>query len=334
MLISNQLIEVKVTGRTLKHYKDLGYNVKCLDIIKVPPEHLTDGSHCDVKICCDICGKEITRPYKQYIAYHTYGYDTCNQCKDSKAKQTCIDKYGVNTHMLVPDIQTKFQNIIYDKYGVDNISKLETVKEQKKQTCMDNFGVENPMHSEFIKEKIEQTNIKKYGCKNPQQNKEIKYKTELTNIKKYGVKNPNQNPIIKAKAIKTMTNNGTVPTYKQQIALYKVIKTKYSNAVLNHPFSTCSLDVFVCINNIKIDIEYDGGFWHIDQQKDIRRDKFLQSQGFKILRIRSNRLLPTDQELFDAIDYLVATEHHFKEIILKDWKGDDKNESLLNSTTV
>ena len=28
----------------------------------------------------------------------------------------------------------------------------------------------------------------------------------------------------------------------------------------------------------------------------------------------------TAEELFDAIDYLVNTEHHFKEIILSDWK--------------
>ena len=34
----------------------------------------------------------------------------------------------------------------------------------------------------------------------------------------------------------------------------------------------------------------------------------------------------TEQELFDAIDYLVNTEHHFKEIILSDWKEKEEEE--------
>lgn len=333
MLIDGQLIEVKVVGKTLKHYRDLGYDVKCLDIIKVPPEHLTNGSHCDVRIICDVCHKEFSRPYKTYLLCHMYNYDTCDKCKDSKAKETCLEKYGVNTHMLVPEIQEKFKNVIYEKYGVDYISQIDTAKEQKKQTCLKNFGVENPMYSEALKAKLEQTNIEKYGCKNPHQNEEVKRKTELTNIKKYGVKNPNQNPIIKEKAMRTMKKNGNVPTSKQQLSLCEIIKTKYPDAILNHPFGTCSLDVFICVDNIKIDIEYDGSFWHTDQQRDIRRDKYLQSQGFKILRIRSGRMMPTNNELFEAVDYLVNTKHHFKEIILKDWQEGDKNESLFNYTT-
>ena len=113
-----------------------------------------------------------------------------------------------------------------------------------------------------------------------------------------------------------------------------MIKNKYPDAILNYPFSSLSLDIFVEINNVKIDVEYDGWFFHQDKQKDIKRDKYLQSQGFKTLRIRSGHLLPTEQELFDAIDYLVNTEHHFKEIILSDWKEVDKYESLFDSAAV
>ena len=109
-----------------------------------------------------------------------------------------------------------------------------------------------------------------------------------------------------------------------------MIQKKYPDAVLNYPFSTCFLDIFVCIDDIKIDIEYDCKFFH-NKQRDIKRDKYLQSQGFKTLRIRSGHLLPTEKELFNAIDYLVDTDHIFKEIILSDWKGDDKDELLSNS---
>jgi hypothetical protein len=320
MLIEGQLIKVKVIGVTLNHYRNLGYDVGCFDTIVVPPEHLTDGSKYRVKLNCDICGKELIRPYKQYLKYHTNGCDLCNQCKDKKAKQTCIDKYGVPTHMLVPEIQQKQQHTIQNKYGVDNISQSEEVKQKKKQTCMDNYGVENPMFSNTIREKLEKTNIEKYGCKSPMQNNNVRKRAELTNIERYGVKNPMQNIQIKTKSLLTLYKHHNTPTSSQQLKLYEIIKTKYKDAEINYPFGICSLDIFICINNIKIDVEYDGWYFHQDQQKDIKRDKFLQSQGLKTLRIRSSHLLPTEQELFDAIDYLVDTEHKFKEIILSDWK--------------
>lgn len=320
MLIEGQLIKVKVIGMTLNHYKNLGYDAKCFDTIMVPPEHLTDGSKYTVNLYCDICGKELTRPYKEYLRYHTDGYDVCNQCKDKKAKQTCIEKYGVATHMLVPEVQQKQQNTIQNKYGVGNVSQLEDIKQKKKQTCLDNYGVENPMFSNIVQEKVEKTNIKKYGCKNPMQNNDVRKRAELTNIERYGVKNPMQNIQIKTKSLLTLCENNNIPTSSQQLKLYEIIKTKYEDSEINYPFSTCSLDIFICINNIKIDVEYDGWYFHQNKQKDIKRDKFLQSQGIKTLRVRSGHLLPTEQELFDAIDYLINTEHYFKEIILSDWK--------------
>ena len=324
MLIPDQLIEVKVIGFTLSHYRGLGYDVEMFDTIMVPPEHLTSGSKSRVGLTCDVCKKIIYRPYKEYLKHHTSGYDTCNKCKDKKAKETCVEKYGTETHMLVPEIQEKFKAVVRLKYGVDNVSQDGVVKEKKINTCLKNLGVTNPMFSDVIKKKAEETNINKYGCKNPNQNKEIRQKTELTNIKRYGFKNPNQNPTIKAKAMQTLCNNSAIPTSSQQIQLYEMIKGVYSESELNHPFGACSLDIFVCINNIQIDVEYDGGYWHNDVQKDIRRDKFLQSEGFKVLRIRSGHMLPTEQELFDAIDELVNTDRVFKEIILPDWKEVDK----------
>ena len=38
MLIPNQLVEVKVIGVTLNHYRSLGYDVNMFDTIMVPPE--------------------------------------------------------------------------------------------------------------------------------------------------------------------------------------------------------------------------------------------------------------------------------------------------------
>lgn len=403
MLVEGQLIKVKVIGITLKHYRDLGYNVNLFDEILVPPNHLTNGSKCEVNVICDICGEEMHKPYKEYLKHHTNNLDTCNKCKNVKSVETCIKIYGVSNPMLLPEVKEKIKKTVQNKYGVDYASQSEIIKEKKKKTCMSNYGVEYPMLSSIIKNKQELTNIKKYGCKVPTQNDSVKKKIQETNIKKYGDKNPmkniliqnkvkktnikkyscecvfqnpyiqnkikktnierygvenpfacediknkirntinekygvdypTQNLEIRKKAIDSMFKNGTVPTSSQQVKLYEIIKTKYDNAILNYPFSNCFLDIFISVNNINIDIEYDGYYWHQDKKRDIKRDKFLQSQGFKVLRIKSSCLLPTEKELFNAIDYLVDTDHIFKEIILSDWKGDDEDELLSNSTAV
>lgn len=326
MLVPNQLVEVKVVGKTINHYKELGYNVNVCDVIMVPPEHLTNGSHSEVDVICDICGGNITRPYKRYLECHTNGYDTCEKCKQTKLRDTCIDRYGVSNPMLVPEFKERLINTIMNLYGVNSVSKLEYIQKQKIETLQRNFGVTNPMFSEDVRDKLKTTMIEKYGYENPMQNKGINEKAQLTNLQKYGVRNPQQNSEIKAKTMKTLLQRGSVPTSKQQIELYEMVNDRYKNTQLNFPFESCLLDVFIEAGGIKIDIEYDGSYWHQDQQRDIKRDKFLQSHGFKILRVRSGHLLPTEQELFDAIDYLVNTEHHFKEIILSDWQEKEEEE--------
>lgn len=223
-------------------------------------------------------------------------------------------------------------NSIMDKYyyaySEQHTYCLDVCKEHKgektKITNLIKYGTEWGFQNEEIKRKIEHTNIEKYGCENPSSAKKIRDKVKQTCLERYGVEHNSQVREFREKAVRTLAENSSVPTSSQQIKLYKIIKNKYPDAELNYPFSTCSLDIFVCVNSIKIDVEYDGGYWHQDKQKDIKRDKFLQSQGFKTLRIRSGHKVPTEEELFDAIDYLVNTEHNFKEIILSDWKEGDE----------
>lgn len=320
MLIPNQLIEVKMANSNIKHYKNLGYQVKINDIICVPPEHLTLGSHSKVMVVCDVCGKEYQKSYKQYIKQHTYDMDTCAKCKAAKSKQTCVNKYGVDNVFKVSEFKEKHKQTCLEKYGHEYISQVPEVREKVTNSFIEKYGVSNPMQSEELKIKQQQSLYENYNVYNPMKSKTIQEKAIATNIKKYGVKVAIQNKDIKHKAIETLCNNGTIPTSSQQLKTYNMIKNKYQNAELNYPFSNCSLDIYICINDIKIDVEYDGSYWHQDQQADIRRDKFLQSNGIKVLRIRSGHKIPTEKELFFAIEELITTDHMFKEIILSDWK--------------
>lgn len=123
------------------------------------------------------------------------------------------------------------------------------------------------------------------------------------------------------KRLVTLSKNGTCKTSSQQIELHKMIQEQYPDAILNYPCSRCIFDIAILLDNdIKIDIEYDGWYWHQDQNKDRRKNYYHISQGWKVLRIKSGSKLPTTEKLFEALDYLINTEHHYKEIKLDDWK--------------
>ena len=140
MLIEGQLVEVTVSAKTLKHYAELGYDVKCNDVIMVPPEHLTRGSHAIVDVECDICKKIIQKKYKQYLRGRTYNMDACSECYAEKIKLSCLNKYGV-----------------------ENVFQLEEVKQKTKNTLLNTYGCDHPMHNDEIKGKLKQTNLEKYG---------------------------------------------------------------------------------------------------------------------------------------------------------------------------
>ena len=314
---------VRVFGPNIKHYKNLGYDVKANDVICVPVEHLPLGARSEVKLTCDICGKEYSKPYKRYVKQHTYDLDTCSACKSIKSKQTCIEKYGVENVFQVDEFKTKQKESCMQKYGCEHFSQTDMWKEKYEGTMFDRYGETNPMKVDGLKEKQRNSVYENYGVYNPLQSKEIQEKVILTNIDRYGFKNPLQNPNVKQKQIETFYKNVTTPTSSQQLKIYNLIQQKYPSAELNYPFSRCSLDIFVCIDEIKIDIEYDGSYWHRDQQCDIRRDKFLRDNGFKILRIRSSHKIPTEKELFSSIEYLLNTDCCFKELILSDWNTEN-----------
>lgn len=103
-----------------------------------------------------------------------------------------------------------------------------------------------------------------------------------------------------------------VMTSKAQRKIAKML-----GASLNYPISKMIVDI--CLVADKIVIEYDGWFYHKDSQvADRRRDEYLKSLGYKILRVKSRRKIPDIQQLRNGIDYL-KNGHTFTEIVLDDW---------------
>lgn len=283
----------------------------------------------------DAC-KDCQPKKNKLVCQDKYGVDNGSQLQSAKnkAKQTCLDKYGYDNASKAPEIIDKIQQTFLDKYGVVSPLKLPEVEQKRIQASINKFGTENPFASELCQQQIEQTNLNKYGVKYPSQSEEIKAKVIATNLERYGasyysqtneckekVKSTNlerfgyesnlSSPEVRAKIAETLVKNGNCPTSKQQLQLCDMLKSIYGSCELNMPCGANMLDCVVMVDGIKIDVEYDGWYWHKDARRDRRRDEFVKSQGYKILRILSDRKVPPTEQIKAAVDELVNSDKQF-----------------------
>lgn len=124
-------------------------------------------------------------------------YGNSNYNNRDKAKETCLEKYGVDNPFK--DIENITQSYI-NSFGYDHPmhnpeikakvrSKMDykSIQEKVKKTCLDRYGVDNAFKAPHVKRKIIKTNNIKYKCNRPLQNNLIKAKMVDTNRGRYGV---------------------------------------------------------------------------------------------------------------------------------------------------
>lgn len=248
-------------------------------------------------------------------------YGVENPCQLSwvqdKINSTCQERYGANTPFESPTIRAKAQESLFKNLGVLNPFASKEIQEKIKETNKEKYGYEHPASSPIIQDKTKETNRIRFGQDYYTQTNEYKLRVKQTNLERFGCEYPMQNPEIKAKAIQTLDKNGTCKTSLQQKQLYNLLEKIYGKCLLNYPVDSCFLDCYVEIGDIKIDVEFDGRYWHQDKQRDRKRDEFLKSKGYKILRIVSDRKLPKEKAIIEAINNLVHTSNKFYLIDMK-----------------
>lgn len=146
-------------------------------------------------LTCPSCGKRL-RFYgvtKGYAKYCSYKCSNSSQDRKELAKQTCLERYGV-----------------------ENPTQCESVKEKSRQTCLERYGVENPFGSEEIKNRIRNTNLERYGVEYTGASAEVKEKIKETFRDKYGVESSLDLPQTKGNLIKNQKERA-LEKYKEFI---------------------------------------------------------------------------------------------------------------------
>ena len=109
-----------------------------------------------------------------------------------------------------------------------------------------------------------------------------------------------------------MVNGARVSAQQRELA-------QMLSGVINAPLGRFCIDVAIERDGVPIAIEYDAWYWHGERdEQDEKRDRRLMRNGWRVLHIRSNAMLPTEEQLEDAIARLVAGEQ-WLEIVLEDW---------------
>lgn len=82
---------------------------------------------------------------------------------------------------------------------------------------------------------------------------------------------------------------------KPQVKLFELIRSWLPQAILNYPLKEVNRSLDVAIPDFKIWFEYDGSYWHQDQEKDLERENQIRSLGWKCIRYRD--VIPTEEQL-------------------------------------
>lgn len=286
MLLTKE-VEISLNVRNIKHYEDLGYSIPRR---KDNKGRMTTPRNSKITVKT----KDLTN------GSHAMVEVECDYCHTSKKIE--YREYLEHHDDVLGDCCHKCEGIKY------------------KQTMLKKYGVENSMECQHFIDKAVNTNIKKYGYEWHMQRPEYQEHYEQVMMERYGVQRALQNDTFKAKMMKTWSENNVGPTSKPQYKIYEILEELYpGKCELEVPQWIYLLDCVVSMNEVKIDVEYDGKFWHqCTQEKDAKRDKHVLSHGYKILRIKGNLHddIPNISVIKEKVDELLFSDKTYEVITM------------------
>ena len=190
---------------------------------------------------CKICGNRVN--------FHRFCdgyYNTCSsRCANigsrEKAKQTCLERYGVEHAMQNKDINDKAKQTCLERYGVNSYTQSQEFKNKTKQTCLERYGVEYYLQSNDYSNKNKKTRLEKYNNVNYRNSE----KAKQTCLERYGVENPGCREIQKI-------NN----TINKDAIQRKIYKTKKQNNTFNSSSIEKKFEAYLKENNINYKAQY------------------------------------------------------------------------------
>ena len=187
-----------------------------------------------------------------------------------KSKETCLQKYGVEYTGQIPEKIEKTHKTCLEKYGVDSVFKVQKFRNQSLDTCIKKYAsneddinsIVNIGQLKYIKDKIKNTCLEKYGVENPMQTQY--YKNLISSILS---SNEIQEKIYNTKLL----NNSFNISYQEDVC-FDLLKEKYSDCIRQYKSELYPYNCDFYIPSLDLYIEYNGSHYHHYHPFDINDD--------------------------------------------------------------
>jgi len=345
------------TNKTIQSLSMRGLNYKEIDI--------TDESI----FLCRKCAKK----YFNLKKYGVENISQLESVKEAK-RQTCLKNFGVEYPQQNKKIQKKTKSNNLKKYNVTNPAKLEENKKKQVQTKIEKYGrvnlqKESPFCRKEVREKSKQTMIKRYGFENPFANEEIKKKisqnhfmTYLPVIKKRlqqqqvellddykGLRIKDKDIYYNFKCLICNTEfkssiHSRVPRCptcfpkfisRAEKEIENFIKTIYSGKIIENDRTVLEgkeLDIY--LPNKKIAIEFDGLYWHSENQGKnknyhLNKTKVCNEKGIYLIHIFEDEWSDKQEIVKSRLSHLIGFNKYeriyARKCIIKEISSKQKN---------
>lgn len=300
-MIKEKFVTIKIGTKTLKYYKDKGYDVKSNEISTIKVEDLTKGSKTIITAICKICDHEKKITYKEYNRNTSkYNFYTCsNKCAQIKNQLTSIEKYGKIHYSKTIEFKEQMIQTNNERYNVDFFTQSNLYNEKmKKYWETHDFNNEN-------KKRIE-TNKIKFDAEYYQQSQQYienkksiieNYKSTINlkllnkyshlniistdnNLHIFHCTNCKSNFEISRELLKNRlkgqvelcTNCNVCGSSKSglELQLYKFIKENYDGIIQTNKRKILDnkLELDIYLPELKLAFEFNGLYWHSNLKKD------------------------------------------------------------------
>ena len=231
-------------------------------------------------------------------------------------KETCLEKYGVDTYTKTEECKIKSKETWMERYGVENPSYLEIVREKRVKTKLKNFGFINNSQTEEWKDRIyeiwqnkskEEIDIIlknrritcnfKYNKDSYSQTDEYKIRFKNTCIERYGVESPMHSDIIFNKqqksGLKTKKYDNTELSYQGTYELdflekyYDRLKIEKINPIqyfLNENSHYYHPDFYLPEYNLIIEVK-SSYTYNYDLDKNLAKKEYSIKGGYNFMFI-------------------------------------------------
>lgn len=140
------------------------------------------------RVTCNECNigrvkfVSFTKGYGEYCSVQCSGRSSK---RNSKRKQTNIQRYGVDVPLKNPVIAGKVKETNIQRYGVSCSAQSGSVLQKVQETNIEKYGVTQYLSSSEFRTKRKETMVSRFGTEHYTQTAEYKQRTQSSNMQRY-----------------------------------------------------------------------------------------------------------------------------------------------------